>query len=233
MTLAARTPRDSEPVDAVSADEAVNAILTGMTHFDERAIRLALPPVRDAADAIETIVFPALRAVGHLWESGEISVAHEHFASSVLASAVAEWHRASSASGPVQVVVATPPGEHHGFAALCADVVLRQRAVSTALLGTNTPLRAIGEAVRWTGATAVLLVATRPSAARAHASGLRALARSATVYLAGAGADADLTSMGVRLLHEGFGRGIAQVVRDLSEDGVPPTVSGRQPVLQG
>ena len=177
-----------------SADELWTAVET----FDAEAAELALARLLwdvPLSGAVTGVVLPFLREVGERWESGTLSVAHEHFVTDMLRrtlsalTAMPPQERAPSSAPTPVVLLACPPGERHDLVLLCVALMLRERGVRTRFLGADTPIPALLAATRVSGADAVVLAATRPTAFTAHASSLRRLAQDCALYAAGRGAD--------------------------------------------
>ncbi len=178
-----------------TADELWAAVET----FDSEAAEVALARLLwdvPLSGAVTGVVLPFLREVGDRWEAGTLSVAHEHFVTDMLRrtlsalTAVPPQQVLEDPSAPSPVVLlACPPGERHDLVLLCVALMLRERGVRARFLGADTPIPAILAAARVTGADAVVLAATRPTAFTAHASSLRRLAQDRALYAAGRGAD--------------------------------------------
>jgi methanogenic corrinoid protein MtbC1 len=105
--------------------------------------------VRGAADAgapIEVLYHEVLEAamaeVGLRWESGEITIAHEHLAAEVTVSLVAELAtrvRTRPSSGRLAVVSCTP-GERHCIGGLMLAGLLEAEGWEVLFLGATLPL---------------------------------------------------------------------------------------------
>jgi DNA-binding transcriptional MerR regulator/methylmalonyl-CoA mutase cobalamin-binding subunit len=101
---------------------------------------------------------PFLHEIGRLWGSGELNVAHEHFASERLRDFLsAQWRpMARHNDGPV-VLCATLPDELHHLALHMLACVLAMNHLKVVFLGMSTPLEGIAQAAAQSGAHAVLL----------------------------------------------------------------------------
>jgi methanogenic corrinoid protein MtbC1 len=144
--------------------------------------------------ALRDVVLPCLRRIGDGWASGELSVAQEHFASQVLRGRLLGLARGWGRGEGPRIVLACPPGERHDLALLVFGIVLARRGWAPAFLGADSPVAAIDEAVTRTGAAGAVLAATSPEHFSGVATELAALARRTTLYLAGPGADDELTA---------------------------------------
>lgn len=172
--------------------------------FDAEAAEIAIAKLlwdMPLSGAVVGVVLPFLQEVGDRWESGTLSVAHEHFASDMLRrklgalSSVPSQQALGTASAPSPVVLlACPAGERHDMVLLCVALMLRERGVRVRFLGADTPIPAVLTAARAAGADAVVLAATRSTAFSAHATALRRLAQDHALYIAGRGADAAIAA---------------------------------------
>lgn len=210
-------------VDTTTRDE----LWAAVEAFDSEAAEIAIARLLwdiPLSGAVVGVVLPFLREVGDRWESGTLSVAHEHFVSEMLRrklSALAATPprpllQDSAASAPV-VLLACPPGERHDMVLLCVALMLRERGVRTRFLGADTPIPAILTAARGSDADAVLLAATRSTMFTAHASALGKLAADVPLYLAGRGADEQtVAEIGARSLPDDPGRAVVVLIGALA-----------------
>ncbi|MGN7178436.1 MerR family transcriptional regulator [Paenibacillus sp. FSL R5-0490] len=76
--------------------------------------------------------------IGHLWEEGKITSAHEHFASSILRSRIGMILHSFPHNGVLPKVVAVcGPGEAHELGLLIFTLFLRRRGFEVVYLGTS------------------------------------------------------------------------------------------------
>ena len=172
-------------------DAAANAIL------DEALSRLTLETVADR------IVLPAMRQIGDRWESGEVSVAQEHFATGVirgrLLSVARNW---GAGSGPL-ALLASPPGESHDLGLISFGVVLHSRGWRITYLGPDTPIDTVSQAVGGLRPDAIVLAALDREPLESAAREISALASKGRLLIAGAGASTQLAErLGARYLDE-------------------------------
>jgi methanogenic corrinoid protein MtbC1 len=108
--------------------------------------------------AMDTQVFPALRALGHAWERGEVSVAAEHAAShAVLRRLSAAFEAAGRPGARNPILVGLPPGSRHELGALAFATALRRRGLPVIYLGADVPVDAWVSTVRDTRARGIVL----------------------------------------------------------------------------
>jgi DNA-binding transcriptional MerR regulator len=172
-------------------DSAANAVI------DEALSRLTLETVA------EGVVLPAMRQIGSRWESGEVSVAQEHFATGVvrgrLLSVARNW---GAGAGPL-ALLACPPGESHDLGLISFGVVLHSRGWRITYLGPDTPIDTVSQAVDDLHPDAIVLAALVPAPFEAAADQLSALASGRRLLIAGAGASPELAErLGARVLDE-------------------------------
>lgn len=140
------------------------------------------------ADAVSDVLMPFLRNVGARWESGQLSVAQEHWASQLVRQRLAAvWDRVSVTEGPV-ALVACPPGERHDIAPLAFCVLLAHAGWQARFYGADTPLPDLAAVAARVQPDLVVLAASRRSAFLARSAEVRRLAVDHRVAIAGNGA---------------------------------------------
>ena len=108
--------------------------------------------------AVEAVIFPAMRAVGDDWASGEIDVAQEHAASETVRRRFSRAFDAAGSPGrPVDVIVGLPPGRQHELGALAFAVAARRAGLGVLYLGANVPVESWVAALDRTDARLVVL----------------------------------------------------------------------------
>lgn len=157
--------------------------------FGEDAARLGLPRFLDER------AIPFLHAVGDGWETGQLTVAHEHFASARLSAFLAgSWRPiADAARGPL-VVCATAPGDHHELSLHMVATLLAVAGHRVSYLGSDLPVAEIVRAVQLSGAGVVVMgISSTAAEPRRSAEALRSFAAPhVRVILGGAGAPRDI-----------------------------------------
>jgi methanogenic corrinoid protein MtbC1 len=116
-----------------------------------------------AQGLLHKLIAPLAQSIGELWREGEITAAHEHFASAVLR--VFLGHAARSFAGtegaPV-LVVATLSGQLHEIGALLAAAAAANLGWHVNYLGASLPAAEIAGAARQSQARAVALSLVYP-----------------------------------------------------------------------
>lgn len=103
----------------------------------EAAVAAAFP----IAEVYAAVITPALTEIGHLWAIERITVAQEHFATTLTQSLLARLApeaRTAPSLGRLAVVTATP-GELHVLGALMAADLLEREGWEVISLGASTP----------------------------------------------------------------------------------------------
>jgi hypothetical protein len=144
--------------------------------------------VRGVDATVTEVIMPVLRAVGDDWEAGRLGVVHEHFVSSSFRGVLGELRLPVDGQQARTVVLAAPPRELHDLPLELFGAMLHARWWRVVSLGANTPMTAIGEAVRFLDADACVLAGVRRSAFEARVPSLSRLATRVPLFIAGEGA---------------------------------------------
>ncbi len=197
-----------------------------------RALLLDALLVRGVDATVGEVMIPVLRAVGDDWEAGRLGVVHEHFVSGSFRGVLGELRLPVDGARARTIVLACPPHELHDLPLELFGAMMHARWWRVVGLGANTPMTAVGDAVRLLRADACVLAGVRPSSFEARVPSLSRLARSVPVFVAGEGAYAlaelpEGTTALPRDLVEAAG-----IVDQLPAPGAltPPEVAARAPV---
>lgn len=102
----------------------------------------------DGAAAFTRVLKPALADIGTMWEAGEISVAHEHFASHLISSSILDLLRTTPVPpGAATVILACFAEELHSLPLLGLSLEVVGWGYRPFMLGARTPPEALGSAV--------------------------------------------------------------------------------------
>jgi DNA-binding transcriptional MerR regulator/methylmalonyl-CoA mutase cobalamin-binding subunit len=178
----------------------------GLEAFDEAEANAILDEAL-ASLTVEAVadhfVLPAMRSIGERWESGEVTVAQEHFATVVLRSRMLSIGRNWGAGSGPRALLACPPGEDHDLGLVVFGVVLRNRGWRVTYLGPDTPIETIRETVAELRPEAIVIAALDPEPFERAASRLSELAGESRLLIGGAGAGPALAKrLGAELLDE-------------------------------
>jgi MerR family transcriptional regulator, light-induced transcriptional regulator len=138
--------------------------------------------------ALSDVLLPYLRDLGERWASGDVSVAGEHFASTVvrgrLLGLARGWGRGV---GPL-ALLACVPGEQHDLALIAFGLALRAHGWRIVYLGTDTPLETLDRTAQSLDPALIVLSATTADGVRRIATQLRELSTRYPVAIGGPGA---------------------------------------------
>ena len=165
--------------------------------FDDARAQAALDLVlaRLSFDAAaRDVLLPYLRDVGERWERGEVSVAHEHFASIVLRGRLLALARGWDRGAGPRALLACAPGERHDLGLIVFGLALRQHGWRITYLGPDTPVDTLRAASRELVPDVVVLTALTAVRLRPLREPLADLARGTHLLLAGAGAREDFAA---------------------------------------
>ncbi len=173
-----------------------HALTQALESFDDAGAHAILDRlIADlTVDAVlREVVVPFLQDQGRRWTRGEITVVQEHFASNVIRGRLAGLARGwASGTGP-RAVLACPPGERHDLPLMAFGLALRHAGWRVIFLGADTPIAQIRTSLT-PPPSVVVLSATVPERFHAAAQDIRELAGGTTVFVAGAGASAELAA---------------------------------------
>lgn len=187
-------PRPLAPADPDRGG--VDRIWRALERFDVDAAEVALErhaALLPAEALCLEIALPLLRRVGDAWSEGRIGVAHEHLVSGAvrtLLGSLTRLLRPVRSGEARRVVFAAIEGEQHELGLAAGALLAAAARLSPVYLGANVPARDVLDAVRWTGARALVLasVSERSGAdpARVVAEIARAIPAGVDVLVGGA-----------------------------------------------
>jgi MerR family transcriptional regulator, light-induced transcriptional regulator len=191
---AATPPRTAVSIDGGGELSALRARLRdALTGFDDARAQEELDRLFGAYTvdtAVSEVILPYMRELGERWESNEIGVGHEHFASNVihgrLLSHARKW---DEGQGPL-ALLACPSGELHTIGLLCFGLALRTRGWRITYLGSDTPAATLIDLADVLRPARIVLASVRGETYLDARAMLCDLARRAPVSLGGAGARA-------------------------------------------
>lgn len=191
-------------VSGAELADCATALQQALDDLDEPAAQSVLDRLLTdftVESVLRKVLLPYLRELGERWESGEVSIAQEHFASNVVRGRLANLARGWGHGQGPQVLLACPPDEQHELALLVFGIVLSRKGWRVGYLGANTPMADMIQVAAQSKPGLVVLAATTPERFAAVAPELARLVDLAPLVLAGAGASADLArSIGARVL---------------------------------
>jgi DNA-binding transcriptional MerR regulator/methylmalonyl-CoA mutase cobalamin-binding subunit len=142
------------------------ACLAAVKALNARAFEQALKDSETALGMqgmLQRVAAPLTQTIGNLWRDGSITAAHEHFASAMLRTYLAQASRpfAVGATEPV-LIVATPAGQLHELGALLVGALATNLGWHVTYLGASLPAPEIAGAAKQSHARAVALSLVYP-----------------------------------------------------------------------
>jgi len=133
------TEPSRSPAPVADASE----LAAALDRFDEAGAQQALDRLLATLTidvVLRDVLLPYLHKLGERWESGETSIAQEHFASNVLRGRLTALARGwDRGSGP-RVLLACVEGERHDIALVAFGLALRGHGWRVSYLGADTPI---------------------------------------------------------------------------------------------
>ncbi len=166
-----------------------------LLEFDEPGAHSTLDRLFSSAvleTALDDAILPELRSIGDRWAAGTVTVAQEHFASTLIRGRLLALARGWDRGRGYRAVLACVPGELHDIGLICFGLVLRRGGWRILYLGQDTPLETVASALKRSRANAFVAVAVERRRFAAVADELAELGKRATVAIGGAGATAEV-----------------------------------------
>ncbi len=173
--IAEAARRLREALDAWNEHEAQAAIDDAFAAFDFETL-------------VDELFVPYLDELGERWARGEISVAHEHFASSVIRGRLMAFARGWDRGFGPRLVLACVPGELHDLPLVMFGILARRRGWRITFLGGDTPIATVEVARQAVAPAGVVLASSTEEGFVQCTGGLAELAARGPVALGGRGA---------------------------------------------
>lgn len=125
----------------------IQALVAAMLDFNERSFDKVFSSCLLQLGLERTmmeVVFPFLAVIGHLWQSGSLDPAYEHFISVLLRQKIMvalDGQEFSSNEGSRNFLLFLPEGEHHELGLLFGNYMIRSAGHRSLYLGPNLPLQ--------------------------------------------------------------------------------------------
>lgn len=134
--------------DAPTPHDLTREYIACLISPDARRARALIEGSLDAGMAASTlylhVIDPAMREVGRLWETAQVSVAQEHLATQITQSVIATLGLRLDAQPAVGAgrlaIVASSPGERHALGGQMVADFLESQGWTTLALGPDTPV---------------------------------------------------------------------------------------------
>ena len=166
-----------------------------LLEFDEPGAHSTLDRLLSSAvleTALDDAILPELRSIGDRWSAGTVTVAQEHFASTLIRGRLLALARGWDRGRGYRAVLACVPGELHDIGLICFGLVLHRAGWRILYLGQDTPLETVASALKRSRANAFVAVAVERRRFATVAEELAALGKRATIAIGGAGATAEV-----------------------------------------
>ena len=175
-------PSPPSPLSLDGDGHFVAICLEAIQAMDAAALETALMRAEVAMGRkklLTTVIEPALRLVGELWSRGELRVADEHLATSVIRTFLGAMHATHRPPKGAPLLISTTPAEQwHEVGALLASLSAQSEGWRTLYLGPNLPAEEIAATAINHGASAVALSILFPGEDVLITGELRKLSRS-------------------------------------------------------
>jgi methanogenic corrinoid protein MtbC1 len=198
----------------------IREIVVACANYDPTRVRDELDlAVGDSSlgDCVDEVLFPALRQIGCLWQSGRLDLEAERLTSE----AVRAWLevlalRAPEADDAAAIILACGPADQHSIGLEALGVLLRHQRQRCRVLGGRTSVRALTTAMQANQPSAVVI-----------ASHLKANRTSATVSLRAAAA------LGAQVFYAGSAFGSVRLRRHVPGTHLDTTLQEACAVILG
>jgi DNA-binding transcriptional MerR regulator len=192
-----------EEADAAPTESLAIELREALDRFDgERADR-ALDRILAALSletAMQDVLLPYLHLLGDRWATGEVSVAQEHFASSLIRGRLLGLARGWGVGDGPSLLLACPPGEEHDLGLIMFGIAAWRRGWRITYLGQDTPIATIDQAVEAVEPSLVVLAIAEGTLLGPHTHELRMLAARVPVAVGGGVRPEELAGLGIRML---------------------------------
>jgi MerR family transcriptional regulator, light-induced transcriptional regulator len=131
------------------SDTQIDSIVVSMIEHNEKAINdilVRLMMNRGIEETMETVVFPFLKRIGVMWQTGSADVGSEHFISNLLRQKlIASIDTLSPVAKPERkkVILFLPENELHEIGLLYFHYLIKKMGHESVYLGQTTPLFAV------------------------------------------------------------------------------------------
>jgi DNA-binding transcriptional MerR regulator/methylmalonyl-CoA mutase cobalamin-binding subunit len=143
-----------------------DACMEAVSRLDARELQLLLAQASVAhsqTTVLEKLIVPLMEKIGDRWRTGELRPSHEHLASAIVRSCLANISTAYHIHEAAPTGVATTPiGQLHEIGALLATSVAASEGWNVTYLGPNLPAEEIVAAARQAKARSIILSIVYP-----------------------------------------------------------------------
>lgn len=182
----------AEPFPSPVPVAEATALVAALDRFDETAAQQAFDRLLSTLTLdvmLSQVLLPYLHDLGDRWESGEASVAQEHFASNLLRGRLTALARGWDRGAGPHAVLACVEGERHDLPLVAFGLALRGHGWRISYLGADTPVASLVDAARELSPDAVVVSGTVTGVFDPVATQLREVALHTPLHLAGTAAN--------------------------------------------
>lgn len=186
-----------EPLEATTAPDgsALVELAAALDRFDDRGAHRILDRLFDAhgvPGVLQNVVLPYLRDLGERWEGGEVDIAQEHFACSLLRARMLSRARTWGQGEGSLAVLGCSSGEQHDLGLAIFALALHTWGWRIAYLGPDTPMEAFEFAVSRLHPQALVVSAVDGESLRSMRPALDRITEATDLWVGGhAAADAE------------------------------------------
>lgn len=171
----------------------INRMITAIGQFNESVVEsayneaMSLYPIETVTNRL---LLPMLEKLGQRWESGEGTIAEEHFFGVYLRNKLgARFHHKKRLDNAPSFITACIPGERHEIGLLLFALSAYDHGYRCILLGADIPLSELPVALKQSGSDGIVLAASIVNDVRAFEKDLTDLVKStsAPVFVGGIG----------------------------------------------
>ena len=181
------------PRDPADAAELIAAFVEAAAELDAEQLEQLLDRMFAAGSfetVADTLVLPALVAVGDAWADGSLGVAAEHAASHAVLRRLAAAYQAAGRAAPAErtILVGLPPTVRHELGALAFSTAARRAGLPILYLGPDLPVDEWVATARRTHPRAAIIgvvAAADAGPAREVAAALRAVDPALAIFFGG------------------------------------------------
>jgi DNA-binding transcriptional MerR regulator len=198
LALSGEPAQGTVPPPATILDDEAGNLAASLDRLDEQAANTALDRIFSAytvETVLQEVVIPYLHRLGERWAAGEVSVAHEHFASNLIRGRLLGLAQGWGQGRGPGAVLACVPGEQHELGLMAFGVALSRLGWRITYLGTDSPIGAVADVARSLLPAVVVLSSVDPDNFLDQASEIADLAEQVQVVIAGAGATPEVARL--------------------------------------
>lgn len=186
-------PTDAQPTESAATPPELAARLgERLEAFDDAGSQALLDEALAGFSAdvvVRDIVLPTLVRIGERWANDQVSVAQEHFGSTLLRARLLALGRGWDRGGGPRAVLACPSGEQHDLGLIAFGLALRAQGWRITYLGQDTPSATLLGTVAALKPEALVVAATMPGSLSQLAAELATVPATTHVFVGGRGAD--------------------------------------------